>query len=184
MNLTKRKSFSYTRLCRNSTYFTDCRCAFPLTPQGIIFRFKFLMLATLTCAALTIIFFILNQVSFNLLRSSSFNCSLFFFKICLWFVIWTCLGFLKMISNICIFSNRSAKVIGTGETTLSKSTVLFLQESMACGTCTFLPLSSSMPPHTSTTGRSQETLNTQVRNSSVVWSEFSLANRWQEIFAL
>ncbi|XP_031613710.1 protein wntless homolog [Oreochromis aureus] len=31
--------------------------------KGIIFRFKFLMLATLTCAALTIIFFILNQVS-------------------------------------------------------------------------------------------------------------------------
>ena len=31
--------------------------------QGIIFRFKFLMLVTLACAAMTIIFFILNQVS-------------------------------------------------------------------------------------------------------------------------
>lgn len=31
--------------------------------QGIIFRFKFLMLVTLTCAAMTVIFFILNQVS-------------------------------------------------------------------------------------------------------------------------
>ncbi|XP_060934664.1 protein wntless homolog [Limanda limanda] len=31
--------------------------------KGIIFRFKFLMLVTLACAAMTIIFFILNQVS-------------------------------------------------------------------------------------------------------------------------
>uniref|UniRef100_A0A3P8U7L9 Wnt ligand secretion mediator n=1 Tax=Amphiprion percula TaxID=161767 RepID=A0A3P8U7L9_AMPPE len=31
--------------------------------KGIIFRFKFLMLVTLTCAAMTVIFFILNQVS-------------------------------------------------------------------------------------------------------------------------
>nr|XP_046247772.1 protein wntless homolog [Scatophagus argus] len=31
--------------------------------KGIIFRFKFLMMVTLTCAALTIIFFILNQVN-------------------------------------------------------------------------------------------------------------------------
>ncbi len=34
--------------------------------QGIIFRFKFLMLVTLTCAAMTVTFFILNQVSSNL----------------------------------------------------------------------------------------------------------------------
>nr|XP_020487773.1 protein wntless homolog [Labrus bergylta] len=31
--------------------------------KGIIFRFKFLMLVTLACAAMTVIFFILNQVS-------------------------------------------------------------------------------------------------------------------------
>uniref|UniRef100_A0A3Q0S673 Wnt ligand secretion mediator n=1 Tax=Amphilophus citrinellus TaxID=61819 RepID=A0A3Q0S673_AMPCI len=31
--------------------------------KGIIFRFRFLMLVTLTCAAVTVIFFILNQVS-------------------------------------------------------------------------------------------------------------------------
>lgn len=31
--------------------------------QGLIFRFKFLMLTTLLCAALTVIFFIISQVS-------------------------------------------------------------------------------------------------------------------------
>lgn len=31
--------------------------------QGIFFRFQFLMLVTLACAALTVVFFILNQVS-------------------------------------------------------------------------------------------------------------------------
>ena len=31
--------------------------------QGLIFRFKFLMIVTLLCAALTVIFFILGQVS-------------------------------------------------------------------------------------------------------------------------
>lgn len=31
--------------------------------QGLIYRFKFLMLATLVCAALTVIFFIISQVS-------------------------------------------------------------------------------------------------------------------------
>lgn len=33
--------------------------------QGIIFRFKFLMLVTLACAAMTVISFILNQVSIS-----------------------------------------------------------------------------------------------------------------------
>lgn len=31
--------------------------------QGLIFRFKFLMMTTLLCAALTVIFFIISQVS-------------------------------------------------------------------------------------------------------------------------
>ncbi|XP_051233617.1 protein wntless homolog isoform X4 [Dicentrarchus labrax] len=65
--------------------------------KGIIFRFKFLMLVTLACAAMTVIFFILNQGS------------------------------------------------------------------TACGTCMFSALSSSMPPPTSTTKTSQETVNKQIR---------------------
>lgn len=34
-----------------------------LSKQGLIFRFKFLMLITLACAAMTVIFFIVSQVS-------------------------------------------------------------------------------------------------------------------------
>lgn len=33
-----------------------------LSKQGLIFRFKFLMLITLACAAMTVIFFIVSQV--------------------------------------------------------------------------------------------------------------------------
>lgn len=33
-----------------------------LSEQGLIFRFKFLMLITLACAAMTVIFFIVSQV--------------------------------------------------------------------------------------------------------------------------
>jgi hypothetical protein len=36
---------------------------FVLNVLGIIYRFKFLMLATLTCAAMTVIGFILGQVT-------------------------------------------------------------------------------------------------------------------------
>lgn len=36
---------------------------FSLPAQGLIFRFKFLMLITLACAAMTVIFFIVSQVS-------------------------------------------------------------------------------------------------------------------------
>lgn len=52
-------------------YFIQCMkqhpgCFSPLAGfQGIIFRFKFLMLVTLACAAMTVISFILNQVSIS-----------------------------------------------------------------------------------------------------------------------
>ncbi|XP_029987604.1 protein wntless homolog isoform X2 [Sphaeramia orbicularis] len=41
--------------------------------KGVIFRFKFLMLATLSCAAMTVIFFILNQVSEGHLHTGDYT---------------------------------------------------------------------------------------------------------------
>lgn len=86
--------------------------------EGIIYRFKFLMLATLVCAAMTVVGFVMGQVR-HILKLHIFLGG------CL-----TCL----------LVVNRWRRASGDGTTTSrSSSRRLSSPVSTACGTFTFLP---------------------------------------------
>lgn len=94
--------------------------------EGVIYRFKFLMLATLLCAAMTVIGFILGQVQ---CRLSFCVCDLF---------------------NNVICRRRCRRGSGSGMRTLSWNILpLSSLECMECGMCTSWLFSASTRHHTS-----------------------------------
>lgn len=155
-------------------------------PQGLIFRFKFLMLVTLACAAMTVIFFIISQVSEGsclLWFHGEILCRLcwllytYFIVICWFFFLHFYCNFEKLSSDtvscsralktfnvsFLLSASRWVTAPGTGESTPCRWTVRSSPASTECGTCTSLPSCSFM--HRLTNAME---MNTQVHSASLV----------------